>query len=391
MSKSTKLRMVPLKLPQIGLRAFQDRLIAVKLDFLLWGWNYVCPDMVREWQRERHQPTRGFRPHVDRWTVHDWGQVLGRCAGEDGFLLFDSESVKVSKAEEASFVELFKREKSTKNGYRTRDYRDRFRRNVAMALLQLLQPHRTTYITSWQVSFVELTLAGAPVHWSRILHRVTRQHAFEERGGTINHLSPFLINFYRSMGCLTATERIQFPPLSLDNPGRTPKRCARLKKKVNRKVVVSESLEGNVAMNEGAASTTDEDTRKEPSERKQSSLEKDEKKNVPEPKTSEEHAKELTLNEEILEYVVKLIGGTMVKSLEISLPQASEGVMRPEAEKRSLKEEPKELIKKQEAKLTSWATKLTKCETAKSSKVECRVKLDADRDRLRDQLKAVTE
>ncbi|OAE28086.1 hypothetical protein AXG93_136s1010 [Marchantia polymorpha subsp. ruderalis] len=45
MSKSTQLRMVPLKLPQIGLRAFQDRLIAVKLDFLLWGWNYVCPDM----------------------------------------------------------------------------------------------------------------------------------------------------------------------------------------------------------------------------------------------------------------------------------------------------------------------------------------------------------
>ncbi|OAE30259.1 hypothetical protein AXG93_2956s1100 [Marchantia polymorpha subsp. ruderalis] len=43
-----------------------------------------------------------------------------------------------------------------------------------MALLQLLQPHRTTYITSWQVSFVELTLAGAPVHWSRILHRDRR-------------------------------------------------------------------------------------------------------------------------------------------------------------------------------------------------------------------------
>ncbi|OAE23066.1 hypothetical protein AXG93_1544s1000 [Marchantia polymorpha subsp. ruderalis] len=133
--------------------------------------------MVREWQRERHQPTRGFRPHVERWTVQDWGQVLGRCAGEegdlmfecesvhlskeeeitfgalfknrkssktgeDGFLLFDSESVKVTKDEEISFAALFKSEKSSKNGYRTRDYKDRYRRNVAVALLQLLRPPR---------------------------------------------------------------------------------------------------------------------------------------------------------------------------------------------------------------------------------------------------------
>ncbi|OAE33380.1 hypothetical protein AXG93_3875s1020 [Marchantia polymorpha subsp. ruderalis] len=47
-----------------------------------------------------------------------------------------------------------------------------------------------------------------------------RQHAFEERGGTLNHLSPFLINFYRSMNCLTAAERVRFPPLSVDHPGR---------------------------------------------------------------------------------------------------------------------------------------------------------------------------
>ncbi|OAE22661.1 hypothetical protein AXG93_4232s1000 [Marchantia polymorpha subsp. ruderalis] len=82
------------------------------------------------------------------------------------------------------------------------------------------QPHRTTYVTSWEVAFVELALAGAPIHWPRILWKATRQHAFEEKGGSINHLSPFLINFYPSMGCLTATERVQFPLLSRSNPGR---------------------------------------------------------------------------------------------------------------------------------------------------------------------------
>ncbi|OAE28669.1 hypothetical protein AXG93_2865s1110 [Marchantia polymorpha subsp. ruderalis] len=128
--------------------------------------------------RSRREVRRELRLHRKEFA---YGRACGRMPTavrdgcEDGFLLFDSESVKVTKAEDASFVDLFKREKSNKNGYRTRDYKDRFRRNVAMALLQLLQPHRTTYITSWQVSFVELTLAGAPVHWSRILHKVTLQ------------------------------------------------------------------------------------------------------------------------------------------------------------------------------------------------------------------------
>ncbi|OAE33542.1 hypothetical protein AXG93_1873s1010 [Marchantia polymorpha subsp. ruderalis] len=55
MARSTQLRMVPLKVPQIDLRTFQNELSAVKLNFLLWGWNWVCPEMVREWLRERNQ------------------------------------------------------------------------------------------------------------------------------------------------------------------------------------------------------------------------------------------------------------------------------------------------------------------------------------------------
>lgn len=47
-----------------------------------------------------------------------------------------------------------------------------------------------------------------------------RQHAYEEKGGTLNHLSPFLINFYRQRNCLTAAELARFPPLSVDHPGK---------------------------------------------------------------------------------------------------------------------------------------------------------------------------
>ncbi|OAE24416.1 hypothetical protein AXG93_4530s1180 [Marchantia polymorpha subsp. ruderalis] len=130
--------MVPLRVTQIGLQAFQDELMAVKLDFLLWRWNWVCPAMVREWLREKNQPPRRYRPHQERW----------------------------------------------------------------------------------QVGFVELALAGTPIHWARMFLKATRQHAQEDKGGSINHISPLLINFYRSMGCLIATERVQFPLLSRANPRR---------------------------------------------------------------------------------------------------------------------------------------------------------------------------
>lgn len=46
---------------------------------------------------------------------------------------------------------------------------------------------------------------------------------------------------------------------------------------------------------------------------------------MPEPKTSKEPVKELTMSEEILEHVVEQIDGTVVESTEISLPQASAG------------------------------------------------------------------
>ncbi|OAE32389.1 hypothetical protein AXG93_3671s1080 [Marchantia polymorpha subsp. ruderalis] len=150
MAKSIPLRMVPLRVLQVGLRAFHDEQTAVKLDFLLWGRNWVCPAMIREWLRKKDQPSRGYRPHPERWRVSDWEQVLGRCAGEEGDLLFECKSVHLSKEEEITFGALFKNSKSSKNVYKTRDYEDRKRRNVTVALLQILQPHKTTYISSWQ-------------------------------------------------------------------------------------------------------------------------------------------------------------------------------------------------------------------------------------------------
>ncbi|OAE30808.1 hypothetical protein AXG93_857s1100 [Marchantia polymorpha subsp. ruderalis] len=66
-----------------------------------------------------------------------------------------------------------------------------------------------------------------------------------------------------------------------------------------------------------------------------------ERKEAPQPKTSEELAEELTLNEEILEQVVAQVEGTVVESLEIASPPPPEEAVRSEIEE---KKELKELV-----------------------------------------------
>ncbi|OAE20127.1 hypothetical protein AXG93_3818s1250 [Marchantia polymorpha subsp. ruderalis] len=229
-------------------------------------------------------------------------------------------------------------------------------------------------------------------------------------------------------------------------------------------VQAQEPLEKDVESSGKKTTTSSQGLR--PSERKQSSSEKNEsseKADVPESKTSEEYVKELTLSEKILEHVVEQIGGKVVESLEIpslqdsvvpilmyldvkrekytmskeagfyvetfknrthvkraaAVKTAKEMTTECAAATASLKIERIDLrgsivartdayneelqhtnelmanlveeMKKHEAELANWATKLTECEMAKSSEVKCRLELDANCNWLRNQLKIVTE
>ncbi|OAE19727.1 hypothetical protein AXG93_2958s1010 [Marchantia polymorpha subsp. ruderalis] len=158
------------------------------MEFLLWGWN---------------------------WT----SKAIGRCADDDGDLTFDSESVRVTRDEERAYVALFKHPCSGKNGYRTVWYHDRLRRNVAMALMQILRPSRPTYMMTWHVGFVERALRGDRIHWARIFKTTTRQHIGLIPEGYACYLSSFFINFYRGMGILTLVENRDFPPREVPQEG----------------------------------------------------------------------------------------------------------------------------------------------------------------------------
>ncbi|OAE27200.1 hypothetical protein AXG93_1598s1020 [Marchantia polymorpha subsp. ruderalis] len=126
--------------------------------------------------------------------------------GDDDDLILDS-SVKVTRAEEKSYAALFKNPRIGKNGYRTIGYHDRFRRNVAMALMEILRPFWIMYMITWQVGFVERALQGDQIHWAQIFWTVTRQHMCVLTGGSENNMWQFLINFYSGMGLLTDVEK----------------------------------------------------------------------------------------------------------------------------------------------------------------------------------------
>lgn len=75
-------------------------------------------------------------------------------------------------------------------------------------------------MTSWQVGFVERALVGDSNSLGSHFVEGHTTACREEKGVSINHLSLFLINFYRSIRSLTVEEKIQLPLLSRANPGR---------------------------------------------------------------------------------------------------------------------------------------------------------------------------
>lgn len=78
-----------LRVPEVGLRAYRRDLILVKMDFLLWGWNWTSDAIIQEWDNNGLPKPLGYQDHPDTWQIRDCKTVLGRCASDDGDLTFD--------------------------------------------------------------------------------------------------------------------------------------------------------------------------------------------------------------------------------------------------------------------------------------------------------------
>ncbi|OAE34087.1 hypothetical protein AXG93_2891s1110 [Marchantia polymorpha subsp. ruderalis] len=85
---------------------------------------------------------------------------MGPCAGSDGDLLFEKNSVGLTRGEEFSYRPLFESGRQGTNGWKTIDYKHSKRRAIALGIMHILRPARTTYVTSWQVGFFKRILKG---------------------------------------------------------------------------------------------------------------------------------------------------------------------------------------------------------------------------------------
>ncbi|OAE23394.1 hypothetical protein AXG93_1660s1530 [Marchantia polymorpha subsp. ruderalis] len=120
MGQALRLRLTTLKVPEFGLRAYREKLIAAKLNFLLWGWNWVSAVIVKKWRLHLRQSERE-------------GDLV---RGEDICVVQDTSLVRKRMADDGLLRTL--------------------RRYMAVALMQILRPSQTMYMPTWQVEFVEL-------------------------------------------------------------------------------------------------------------------------------------------------------------------------------------------------------------------------------------------
>ncbi|OAE28730.1 hypothetical protein AXG93_1617s1140 [Marchantia polymorpha subsp. ruderalis] len=211
-----------------------------------------------------------LRDNPMMWRIEHWAKVMGPCAGSDGDLLFEKSSVNLTRMEEFSCVPLFNTGRSGTNGWKTADYKDPKRWAIALGIIHILRTARTTYVTAWQVGFLERVMKGQRVHWARI--------------------------FYDFVWT-TARGPVQVEVLP--NREKPDRRLA------NRRKMVTDDEED--LMLERTRSVGSED--------------------VLHPKSGEEVATEFTLSEAILEQIVAEVGGTVGKVTEdLELPLLEEEV-----------------------------------------------------------------
>ncbi|OAE32385.1 hypothetical protein AXG93_3671s1040 [Marchantia polymorpha subsp. ruderalis] len=157
LKKSEKVRkLVPLKVPYEELRPFRHELRELRLEFLLWNWNCVSASICKEVMDKSTVEGEELRGDPMLWTIKHWTTVQGPCAGSEGDLLFEKNSVGLTRGKEFSYGPPFETRRQGTNGWKIVNYKDPKRRAIALRIMHILWPARTIYVTAWQLGKTEM-------------------------------------------------------------------------------------------------------------------------------------------------------------------------------------------------------------------------------------------
>ncbi|OAE29423.1 hypothetical protein AXG93_4548s1000 [Marchantia polymorpha subsp. ruderalis] len=238
------------------------------------------------------------------WTIEHWTRVLESCARNNGDFMFEKDSVKITRAEEFTFAPLFRNARSRTNRWKTLNYKDTMRHAIALGVMHILRPQRTTYVTAWQSRARAKPKKKAN---SRVIVIESSESCVEKTVGA---------------AAVTTEDKNIEPTLQVLEGG-----LSALLVEVPTEVAV-ESLEESTEIT-SSSFLSSEQTRSVGSE------------DVPQPKKSEELAKELMLSEAILELLVAQVGGTVVDITNIPPPPPPEEEVRSEVAEKTSEEGPK--------------------------------------------------
>ncbi|KAL3690875.1 hypothetical protein R1sor_004526 [Riccia sorocarpa] len=192
-----------LKTPELW--AFEPRIRAMHLTFLLWEWT-TCTPLLRNDILDGKTESGNLRNDPASWTKEHWRTVLGDCAGSPDGPTLDTQYM-LTKAQRERITRRFGGERHRTNGFMVQNILDPFRRLIVLSVMSLFYPHRTTYLSYNQAYFFELLFKGKQrPNWARMFHRclldaVTKTKT--EEGGT-HYWTPMLSHLVAGLGLLHA-------------------------------------------------------------------------------------------------------------------------------------------------------------------------------------------
>ncbi|KAL3684194.1 hypothetical protein R1sor_002216 [Riccia sorocarpa] len=148
-----------LALPIIALKEYRGQLEELGLGFLFWRWDFSEETLVKE------------------------------------FATAKSEVARLTMPEGVNLEELFseKRPEKDKNGYKTRSYKDPFKKVLAESLMALFCPAHMMYLVTHKVAFIERVVKGKKMNWGAVF----AQHVLHSLK-TVNDGNPVYVGAFLS-------------------------------------------------------------------------------------------------------------------------------------------------------------------------------------------------
>ncbi|KAL3691606.1 hypothetical protein R1sor_005257 [Riccia sorocarpa] len=208
-----------LALPTIALITNRSRIEELGMGFLFWRWDFSAETLVKEFATAKSEVKLPHRGKTYEWTISHWRKALGRSDEEDeGGIVWDAQVARLTMPEGVNPEELFseKRPEKDKNGYKTRSYKDPFKKVLAEALMVLFCPARMMYLVTHKVAFIERVAKKEKVNWEAVFAQHVLHSLKTVNDGNPVYIGAFLVHLHAKNGWLTEEEKKLYGE---DHPG----------------------------------------------------------------------------------------------------------------------------------------------------------------------------